>query len=381
MDLTRRAALGGGVSVLFWGRAQSAGASVRLEAGPDGYNGALPGPLLRLTAGQTLKIALANKLDAPTSLLLPGGAFPGLGGEAVAPGASAEFSFAPKAAGFHLYSAYGSRLFGPLIVDEVAPPAVDLDAVVVFSGDETALRAQAGPAPMVLTASPGARVRLRLANACADYTIPLKASGAQVHIVAIDGQPSEIFEPRDGELPLCPSARFELLFDMGEGPFEIDASGKPALRIEARGERVAAKPAPSALPANPALPVEIALERALQVRVAVAGSAGKGFTLNGVGGAAWPAKPLFAVKRGAPVSLTLVNQTEAAQTLRIEGHSARQLHGLDDGWDPYWRDALPISPGKTVHAAFVAAAPGKWPLASASPAARAKGMAGWFQVV
>ena len=38
------------------------------------------------------------------------------------------------------------------------------------------------------------------------------------------------------------------------------------------------------------------------------------------------------------------------------------------------------APGRTLHAAFVAQTPGKWPLASASPDARAQGLKAWFQV-
>jgi len=78
--------------------------------------------------------------------------------------------------------------------------------------------------------------------------------------------------------------------------------------------------------------------------------------------------------------LSLVNKTTTPQTMRLEGHVARQLHALDDGWDPYWRDALLIGAGKTLHAAFVADMPGKWPLASASPEKRAKGLLAYYVV-
>ena len=80
-------------------------------------------------------------------------------------------------------------------------------------------------------------------------------------------------------------------------------------------------------------------------------------------------------------SLTTSPKTATAQTIRLEGHFARQLHALDDGWDPYWRDAMLVGPGRTLHAAFVADNPGKWPLASASPVKRAKGLMTWFSVV
>jgi FtsP/CotA-like multicopper oxidase with cupredoxin domain len=65
--------------------------------------------------------------------------------------------------------------------------------------------------------------------------------------------------------------------------------------------------------------------------------------------------------------------------MRLGGHVARELHALDDGWDPYWRDVVIVPPGRTVHAAFVADNPGKWPIASATPECRAAGLCGWFQ--
>ena len=80
------------------------------------------------------------------------------------------------------------------------------------------------------------------------------------------------------------------------------------------------------------------------------------------------------------MALTLINAAAEPQSLRLEGHVARQLHALDDGWDPYWRDTLFVAPGKTLHAAFVADNPGSWALASVSPARRAKGLAARFVV-
>jgi FtsP/CotA-like multicopper oxidase with cupredoxin domain len=382
---TRRAVLGGGVSAALWLPALAAEATTTLEAGLAGYNGASPGPLLRVTAGRRLNVRLVNRLAEPTSLYWPGlsGGFPGLDGAALAPGATRDVGFTPAQAGFHLYGPYGTSagLFGAIVIDDPSPPAADLDAVVIFSGaDAAGLRVNAGPAPLRLTAPPGGRVRLRLANASAALTLPLTASGATAHVIAIDGSPSELFEPRGGEFPLCPSGRIELMFDLGDAAVEFALPDRLALRIEPNGARAGAKPAIAALPAAANLPQEIALERALRVNVVLAGAPKPGFTINGVGGAGWPGKPLFQAKRGAPVSLTLQNRTASPQTLRLEGHAARQLHELDDGWDPYWRDALPLAPGRTLHAAFVAQTPGKWPLASASPDARAQGLKAWFQV-
>ena len=387
MRLTRRAVLGGALAAALPLPAKAAD-DFTLEATPQGYNGASPGPLLRGAVGRRLQLRLVNKLAEPTSLYWPGlgGGFPGLYGATLAPGETRDIDFTPAAPGFHLYTPYGQQsaagLFGAVVIDEAAPPAVDLDAIVVFSGaDAASLRVNGGTAPLRLSAPPGGRVRLRLANASADFALVLRASGASVHIVAIDSKPSELFEPRGGEFPICPSGRFELMFDLAEAAVELSLGGLAAVWIKPQGPRVAAKPAIAALPADAGLPQEIALERALRVNVAITGSADGGYAINGVGGAGWPGKPLFFCKTGTPVSLTLVNKTDAAQTVRLEGHVARLLHALDDGWDPYWRDALFIAPGTTLHAAFVAQTPGKWPLASASPAARAKGLKAWFQVL
>ena len=371
-------------------------ATLRLEAAPLagrggalGYNGASPGPLLRGQAGAPLRLTLLNKLSLPTSMRLPG--YAGLTAPALAPGETRDLAFTPEAPGFDLYGPFGpaaaagelgAGLFGAVLIDEPSPPVVDFDTVVIFSGaDPRALRANAGLAPLRLTTPLGSRVRLRLANASPDLLLTLRASDAAAVIVAIDGQPCEPFSPRGGEFPLCPSARFELMFDL-DSPFVLAMpnGNAPMLQITPGVGGVARRPPIAALPANPRLPLEIALERAQQVRIVISGAAPSGFSLNGVGGADWPEKPLFKVARGSPVALALVNQTEAPQTLRLEGAVARILHALDDGWDPYWRDALFIGPGQTLHVAFVADRAGKWPLASTSPPKRAMGMAGWYAV-
>jgi FtsP/CotA-like multicopper oxidase with cupredoxin domain len=396
--LTRRALLGGGLAALLIPIARAA-TPLRLEAaalpgGGFGYDGASPGPTLRVAAGSKLALSLANRLDAPTSLAFFGGrlangvsGFPGLSGPPLAAGAEAAIELAPAAPGFALYGAYDSPfaagLFGALVIDESAPPSVDLDAIVIISDG---VRLNGAPAPLKLAAPAGGRVRIRLANAAPALTLILKVDGAIPHIVAIDGAPSEAFEPFGNAFPIAPSARFELLLDMPEAPgatvaFVLNGDGeRPLLQIGTTAERPPARPAIAALPASPRLPREIALERALPVTVTLTGGAGKGYAVNGAASKDFAVKPLFKAARGAPVSLTLVNKTDTAQTLRLEGHVARQLHALDDGWDPYWRDALSIGPGKTLHAAFVADNPGRWPLASASPEARGQGLRAWFQV-
>jgi FtsP/CotA-like multicopper oxidase with cupredoxin domain len=456
MPVNRRALLSGGVAASLWAwrggvRAQapaSADGPRRLEAAPAscqiaappaaatrllGYNGGAPGPLLRLRRGEELTLRFANRLEVGTTLSFPGlrtaNAVAGIGGltqPLVAPGADLDIRFTPPDSGFNLYlpdagaataRQIGSGLFGPILVEEASPPAADWEAIVVLADwrldeegrikDDFAdaalargagrfgalVTANAAPAPLTLFPAPGARVRLRLANAATARIMSIGVAGVRPLIVAVDGQPSEPFEPLHNAFPMGPGARFELMFDMpseaggavgftlrgGEAaaiPGELD---RPMVVFEAKGEAVAARPTIAGLPANPLLPREIRLERAMRVDLTIEGGGDAPFSVNGASLSDWDVKPLFAVPRGAPVTLGFVNKTAVAQAMRLGGHVGRLLHELDDGWEPYWRDTILVAPGRTAHLAFVAANGGKWPIASAIPEHRAAGVGAWFQ--
>jgi FtsP/CotA-like multicopper oxidase with cupredoxin domain len=257
------------------------------------------------------------------------------------------------------------------------------------------LTANSALAPLLAAAAPGARVRLRLGNATTARLMGIAIEGVKASIVAVDGQPSELFEPLHSVVPMAPGARFELMFDMpreagavvrfvllgGDAAAIPGEPDRPVIVFEAKGDAVAARPPIAGLPANPRLPVEIGLERAKRVDLTISGGGAAPLAIDGVSFAGWSAKSSFSVPRGSPVTLGFANKTAFAQTIRVNGHVGRLLHALDDGWEPYWRDILLIPPSKTVHMAFVADNPGKWPIESASPERRAAGLATWFQVV
>ena len=454
MAVNRRAFLGGGLAASLWAWRRAGGAEAplgvprRLDAAPASlqlapppapptrilaYDGVSPGPLLRLRKGETLALTLANRLAEPTSLSFPGlrtanaaAGIAGLTQPPVAPGAEADIRFVPPDAGFNLYlpdcgaataKQIAGGLYGPVVVEEAAAPAADLETIVVLSewrldakgeiepasADSAAGRAggrigalvaaNGPPAPLTLSAAPGARVRLRLANAATARLMMIGVDGLTPLIVAVDGQPSEPFEPLRNMFPLGPGGRYELMFDLpretgaaarfilrgGDVAAIAGESDRPLVVFEARGEARPARPPIAGLPANPLLPKEIALELAKRVDLVLAGGGADNYTINGTALCDWSPQPLFAVARGQPVTLGFVNRTAVVQAMRLGGHVARELHALDDGWDPYWRDVVIVPPGRTVHAAFVADNPGKWPIASATPECRAAGLCGWFQ--
>ncbi len=436
--LNRRAVLSGGVAASIWAwrsgtiaaapaparRLTAAPASLALALPPAAptcllaYEGTVPGPLIRLKFGDELALSLANRLDAPTTLSFPGlriaNALAGIAGltqAAIEPGGEAEIRFTPPDAGFNLYlpdagaataRQLASGLFGPIVVEEPSPPAVDLEAAVVLADwrldDAGRLRDDAAAAGILVTAGastapqwfavpPGARVRLRLANASATRAMTIAVVGVTPLIVAVDGQPSAPFAPLRDQFPMGAGARFELVFDMADAAVAFslrDDAGsdpdRPLVVFASAGAPRPERPAFQGLPANPLLPKEIDLARARRFTLTLTGGDGAPLAINGETLSDWSAKPQFAVRRGAPVTLALINAMATTQTMRLGGHVARLLHALDDGWEPYWRDIFIVPPGRTARLAFVADNPGKWPIASASPASRAAGLSGWFEV-
>jgi FtsP/CotA-like multicopper oxidase with cupredoxin domain len=236
------------------------------------------------------------------------------------------------------------------------------------------------PAPETHVFPPRARVRLRLANLATSRLMPLLFEGVQPSVLAVDGQDCPIFEPLRNILPLAPGGRFDVYFDM---PEQEGASARIALLgskpeggadgglllFKAEGRPVSARP-PLGDPApNRLLPAMIALQKAHRAKLVFdARSAGEPASLCSnrppqvwyVNGKPGGLTPLFSVRRGTPVSLGLTNKSETHIVIRLHGHVMRQLHLMDDGWDPYWRDAVVVPAGRTVRVAFVADNPGRW---------------------
>ena len=397
------------------------------------YNGKVPGPLIRVRQGDPVKVRLVNKLAQPTTLCWHGvrnlNAMDGVGGltqKPVPPGESFDYAFTPPDAGLFWYHPHvfpqgaeqiGRGLYGLLVVDEPEPPPVDQDLILVLddwsldakgqiaSGFlDKAVAAGDGRFGQTLTVNsavvpgakvevrPGGRVRLRILNACSARIAILNFAGMEALVVAIDGQPSEVFPPASGTFPIGPGARFELIVDMpieaGKAPAILlrGAFGPdtPLLQFATKGAPIAARPRTTGLPRNARLPERIPLEKSIKrdlaIEVAKPGAPWL-WTLGGAGSDGFSSKPLFRVKHGGAVTLAFVNKTAFAQSMHVHGHVFRILHDLDDGWDPYWRESILLAPGRTKHVAFIADNPGKWAVESLILDRQMTGLAGWFEVV
>ena len=358
--------------------------------------GEVPGPVLRLKLGEDLRLRLKNEFDVETSLHWRGvrlanamdGAAP-LTQKPVAPGESFDIAFTPPDAGTFVYHCglrsraldqTAAGFSGLLIVEERDPPKVDRDiACLIADWDGAAgapplvtLNGALEPPPVVLP--PSSRLRLRIASGSARRIMAIGFDGLRAQVAAIDGQPCDLFEPARQTLPVAPGARYDVFFDLPaqEGAraalvlramSDSTAEGRVLMSFETKGKPRDALPAIAPLPANPLLPETIALERAQRADLVIEGRAGA-WKLNGRASAGLPEAPLFSVKRGAPVSLGFVNRSSAHHHMHVHGHAMRQLHLMDDGWEPYWRDSVVAPQGRTVRVAFVADNPGKWMIES-----------------
>jgi FtsP/CotA-like multicopper oxidase with cupredoxin domain len=404
----------------------------------SGFDGEVPGPLLRFKKGEEVKIRLVNKLPKAVSLNWHGvriaNAMDGVAGltqEPVPPGGAFDYRFAPPDSGLFWYHPHplpfldeqlSRGLYGVMIVDEPQPPLTDCDVVAVigdwppdeknqsgkFVSHNVAARAEApcpfaavngslGPASTMLP--PSSRIRLRIVYAAQTPIAAAVFSGVTPQVLAIDSQPCEPFEPAKNQLPLAPGARFDLMFDLPAVPEAcaslrlIDDTGEDQilLALKTAGEKRAPLAPIESLPQNFLLPPKIKLESARRLNISIEGRAGEAnstpqqeppscFKLSGKIFEGFAPPPLFSVKRGTPVSLGFSNGADTVQAIHVHGHTMRLLHDLDDGWEPYWRDTVLIAPGKTKHVAFVADNPGKWVIESFKAARQAKGTASWFEV-
>jgi FtsP/CotA-like multicopper oxidase with cupredoxin domain len=352
----------------------------------------------------------------------------------VAPGESFDYRFTPPDPGTFLLRPLvigGSSepaergLSGLLVVEEREPPRVDQDLALVFDdwriGDDGALApfgdileaatvgrlgnwltVNARGIPYELRLPPGSRVRLRLANAGNARGVQIRFDNLRTYVAAIDGQPTDTFEPLRSTLPFAPGNRYDLIMDVpaeagAEGTITgLIGAGVPLVTIKTEGAAAAARGASAAiaaLPANRQLPPAIRLQQATRRDVVIAGGARvvpggrpeytgdpqKLWTVNGAAGSAG-APPLLRVKRGTPVVLTVRNQTPIIQPVHVHGHSFRLLHVADDGWEPYWLDTLQVPEGRSLPIAFHADNPGKWAISSTVLERFDTGLWTWFEV-
>jgi FtsP/CotA-like multicopper oxidase with cupredoxin domain len=252
-------------------RSSNGGLHVRLEAAPGpvqfggreasalGYNGGVPGPTLRLSAGDTLNVELVNSMAVPTNLHVHGlHVSPQGNGDnvfvTVDPATSFNYEYklpADHPPGVYWYHPHHhgmvadqifAGLFGAIIVEDAQPVDVSRERVMVVSditldgagtvveaspmdrmlgreGDVVLVNGRSNPE---LSARPGERERWRIVNTCVARYLRLRLDGQQMQLLGLDSGRFHTPESVE-ELLLAPGNRADVLITAAAGDSTLRA--------------------------------------------------------------------------------------------------------------------------------------------------------------
>lgn len=268
-----------------------AAAGVRL-AGQDtsalGYNGTSPGPTWRLRPGDLLRVAVANRLDAPTNLHVHGLHVSPEGNSdnvfiEVLPGETFHYEYRlpddhPTGTFWyhpHRHGLVADQVFGGLagtiiVASDEAEAAFDEDRVLVVTditldaegrvvrpsfqqrmmGREGRLVLVNGQFQPTLTGRRGARERWRVVNACTSRFLRLRLEDAELTVLGLDGH--RVRPARQEDVLLAPGNRADLAVEAAaEGRYRLLAEpydrGGMGMGPMMRGEQTASEPVPLAV--------------------------------------------------------------------------------------------------------------------------------------
>jgi FtsP/CotA-like multicopper oxidase with cupredoxin domain len=329
-----------------------------------GFNGSMPGPVIRGIAGAPLRVSVTNHLDEGTAVHWHGirlankmDGVPMLTQNIIGPNETFTYDFTPPDAGtFWYHSHYNSQeqvargLAGPLIIHETTPIDVDHDISVLLSdwlmtqdgqlSEEFSTMHSVAHAGYMGnyaraffsqdTVRQGDRIRLRLINAATNRIFPLNLRGAKGKIVALDGMPLET--PRDiQEILIAPAQRMDLILDVQEtltldlqthqGAFSLGTLALDGKNTKRTPQDILALPAKE-------LPHFGEIERDLTLSI-MGGAMGGRHNGNNI----WALDdvsdlqptPWKRFNRGEVVKITLKNDTAFPHAMHLHGHHFYEL--------------------------------------------------------
>jgi manganese oxidase len=208
-------------------------------------DGTVPGPLLRVAAGDHVRITIVNHLPEATSLHWHGfevptdvDGVPPLGQKPIEPGQSYtyDFNILDSDAGTHWYHSHyddltqvGGGMYGAFIVDPrpgsaqaAQQPKVDVDQVEVISqlAGYYMLNGKSFPDTQPIVVQHGQTVRLRLIGADTMYTHPMHLHGHSFDVIAADGHMLSSPYLKD-TLPVAPGETYDVTFYAWAAPGSV----------------------------------------------------------------------------------------------------------------------------------------------------------------
>ena len=372
-------------------------------------------PGMRFRRGDQLEVTLANGLPIPAVLNWHGidgvpAAEPLLARQPVAPGSRESFAVPLRHAGTFLCDLRllgdGQALPSPacaLVVGESEAVEVDRDEAFLIEdwrlrpdgtaiapgidpGDTKPLFTINGLPTLDIPMRAHDRLRLRFISVCQRNVIAIKMESIDVRVMALDGQPSEPFQARNGALVLAPGGRADVFIDAVAPPGTVSSvllhdgkEARPIARLVTSHDppiRPAPLPLAPALPSN-GLPAKLDLKNALRFDLTLGGPPADWVTPASFKASAAPA---FRAKAGRTVVLALTNRGAISEVFHLHGHHFRLLDRLDDGWKPFWLDTLAVEPGQTQRIAFAAEFAGRWLIETMATDWAAPRLLRWYSV-
>lgn len=197
------------------------------------YNGVVPGPEIRVTEGETVRIIVRNELDESTGvhwhgLMVPNAmdGVPFITQPPITPGSEFTYEFVAKPAGSHMYHSHHNAakqvsmgLLGAFIVDEKDPsiyPAYDHDYTIILNDGPHGftINGKGFPATQPLTAKIGETLRIRYMNEGA-MIHPMHLHGFPQLVIAKDGWPQPMPWMCD-TLNVAPGERWDVIVEATE---------------------------------------------------------------------------------------------------------------------------------------------------------------------
>ncbi|WP_020579096.1 multicopper oxidase family protein [Actinopolymorpha alba] len=372
------------------------------------FNGQVPGPELRVRQGDLVQVTLVNKipgigvtlhwhgLDVPNAQ----DGVPGVTQNAVQTGQSHTYRFRAHQVGTFWYHSHQDAfrqvdrgLYGALVSlpRSAKPEPYDFSVTVhdwkmlkanPYSRSEPRITFDTADVLSRRAIPAGSKVRLRLINtgpaAANDERTPtFILTGVPFRVAATDG--NEVHQP--GELPsgtrlrIGTGGRADLTFTMPDRPVRLTAMEDPTngLALSPDGKGTAPTPDESGLlfdRAHYGTPTPTAFSATSQFdrNFTMIFDDGPGFydgrfearvTVNGE---VFPKTPMFMVRQGDLVKMTLVGRGHVNHPFHLHGHRVLVLshNGQPVTGSPWWTDTLEVRVGDIYEVAFRADNPGIW---------------------
>ena len=391
------------------------------------FNNAVPGPEIRVRRGDQLRVRVKNELREETTvhwhgIRLPNSmdGVPYLTQQPIKSGEEFEYSFICPDAGTYWYHPHqrsfeqvGRGLYGPLIVEDNAPLAIDREITWVLgdwrlqsdasiSNDFGHLHdiTHAGRIGNTVTVNgqvvedvavdAGERIRLRMINAATARIFGLDFENHSPLIIAYDGHSVEPHSPENKLVVLAPGTRIDVLLD-----FNGEADGKYRvvdryyrgrdyrLLNFAYGTKRSEKARSGSPQLSPNQLPEPDIASAVRHEIVLDGGMMSGmqsaivdeeeldlralirkrlfWAINGVAATSHVHKPMATLKLGQSCVLKVVNRSGWPHPMHLHGHAFRLLsrNGQPAKYRE-WLYTVLIAAREEVEIAFVADNPGDW---------------------